>query len=217
MNVRLAIDDFGTGYSSLGYLKRLPVDKIKIDKSFTQGVVERAECAAVIASVLTLARALDITTTAEGIETNEQLERISADGTVSEAQGYLFSRPVPAVRGWPEHLRLAVNLSPVQFRRGDLYEGVVNALADSGLPAERLEIEITESSLLRNTQLTHDVLSQLSAIGERISADGTVSEAQGYLFSRPVPAVRIRQLLNASHGRRQGEEQIIDLTSRSIA
>ena len=177
---------------------------------------------------------------------------------------------------WPEGVSVAVNFSPQQFHQRDVLSEVRYALEVSGLPAHRLEIEITESSLLRNTQLTHDVLSQLRAIGVRISlddfgtgysslsylhnfplqkvkidrsflegidtdrpltllrgvarlsadlgmsvvvegietneqlelisADGTVTEAQGYLFSRPVPAVRVRQLLNASHGRRSPDE-----------
>jgi diguanylate cyclase (GGDEF)-like protein len=186
---------------------------------------------------------------------------------------------------WPEAVSVAVNFSPQQFHQRDVLSEVRYALEVSGLPAHRLEIEITESSLLRNTQLTHDVLSQLRAIGVRISlddfgtgysslsylhnfplqkvkidrsflegidadrpltllrgvarlsadlgmsvvvegietneqlelisADGTVTEAQGYLFSRPVPAVRVRQLLNASQGRRLPDEQT--LTIRSIA
>ncbi len=187
---------------------------------------------------------------------------------------------------WPEAVSVAVNLSPQQFHQRDVLSEIRYALEISGLPADRLEIEITESSLLRNTQSTHDVLSQLRTLGVRISlddfgtgysslsylhnfplqkvkidrsflegidtdrpltllrgvarlsadlgmsvvvegietneqlelisADGTVTEAQGYLFSRPVPAVRVRQLLNASHGRRQPEEQVIQI-SRSIA
>ena len=188
---------------------------------------------------------------------------------------------------WPEGVSVAVNFSPQQFHQRDVLSEVRYALEVSGLPAHRLEIEITESSLLRNTQLTHDVLSQLRTIGVRISlddfgtgysslsylhnfplqkvkidrsflegidtdrpltllrgvarlsadlgmsvvvegietneqlelisADGTVTEAQGYLFSRPVPAVRVRQLLNASHGRRWPDEQMLALPSRSIA
>ena len=176
---------------------------------------------------------------------------------------------------WPEGVSVAVNFSPQQFHQRDVLSEVRYALEVSGLPANRLEIEITESSLLRNTQLTHDVLSQLHSLGVRISlddfgtgysslsylhnfplqkvkidrsflegidsdrpltllrgvarlsadlgmsvvvegietneqlelisADGAVTEAQGYLFSPPVPAVRVRQLLNASHGRRPPE------------
>jgi diguanylate cyclase (GGDEF)-like protein len=188
---------------------------------------------------------------------------------------------------WPEGVSVAVNFSPQQFHQRDVLSEVRYALEVSGLPAHRLEIEITESSLLRNTQLTHDVLSQLSAIGVRISlddfgtgysslsylhnfplqkvkidrsflegidtdrpltllrgvarlsadlgmsvvvegietneqlelinADGTVNEGQGYLFSRPVPAARVRQLLNASHGRRSPDEPTLVVASRSIA
>jgi diguanylate cyclase (GGDEF)-like protein len=187
---------------------------------------------------------------------------------------------------WPEGVSVAVNFSPQQFHQRDVLSEIRYALEVSGLPAHRLEIEITESSLLRNTQLTHDILSQLHALGVRISlddfgtgysslsylhnfpmqkvkidrsflegidtdrpltllrgvarlsadlgmavvvegietneqlelvsADGTVSEGQGYLFSRPVPAVRIRQLLNASHGVRAGREQMV-AASRSFA
>jgi diguanylate cyclase (GGDEF)-like protein len=188
---------------------------------------------------------------------------------------------------WPEAVSVAVNFSPRQFHQRELLSEVRYALEVSGLPANRLEIEITESSLLRNTQLTRDVLSQLQTIGVRISlddfgtgysslsylhnfplqkvkidrsflegidsdrpltllrgvarlsadlgmlvvvegietneqlelisADGTVTEAQGYLFSRPVPAVRVRQLLNASHGRRSPDDQLFAVPSRSIA
>ena len=187
---------------------------------------------------------------------------------------------------WPEAVSVAVNFSPQQFHQRDVLNEVRYALGVSGLPAQRLEIEITESSLLRNTQLTHDALSQLRTLGARISlddfgtgysslsylhnfplqkvkidrsflegidtdrpltllrgvarlsadlgmsvvvegietneqlelisADGTITEAQGYLFSRPVPAVRIRQLLNASHGRRVPDEPLLAEPSRSI-
>jgi diguanylate cyclase (GGDEF)-like protein len=188
---------------------------------------------------------------------------------------------------WPEAVSIAVNFSPQQFHQRDVLSEVRYALEVSGLPPTRLEIEITESSLLRNTQLTHDVLSQLRALGVRISlddfgtgysslsylhnfplqkvkidrsflegidsdrpltllrgvarlsadlgmsvvvegietneqlelisVDGTVTEAQGYLFSRPVPAVQVRQLLNASHGRHLPHTQAIAVSTRSIA
>ncbi|WP_316214421.1 putative bifunctional diguanylate cyclase/phosphodiesterase [Bradyrhizobium sp. SZCCHNR2035] len=187
---------------------------------------------------------------------------------------------------WPETVSVAVNFSPQQFHQRDVLSEVRYALEISGLPPHRLEIEITESSLLRNTQLTHDVLSQLHAIGVRISlddfgtgysslsylhnfplqkvkidrsflegidsdrpltllrgvarlsadlgmsvvvegietneqlelisVDGTVSEAQGYLFSRPVPAIRIRQLLNASHGRQSDSDPFLAVGGRSL-
>jgi diguanylate cyclase (GGDEF)-like protein len=193
-------------------------------------------------------------------------------GLIVDLGRWILRRACLECMKWPDAVSVAVNFSPQQFHQRDVLSEVRYALEVSGLPPHRLEIEITESSLLRNTQLTHDVLSQLHAIGVRISlddfgtgysslsylhnfplqkvkidrsflegidsdrpltllrgvarlsadlgmsvvvegietneqlelisVDGTVSEAQGYLFSRPVPAVRIRQLLNASHGRR---------------
>lgn len=94
IGISIALDDFGTGYSSLSYLTTFPFDKIKIDKSFTQGLSNRAECAAIVASVLTLARGLDMTVTAEGVETKQQFELLRIAG-VHQMQGYLFARPGP--------------------------------------------------------------------------------------------------------------------------
>ena len=93
IGITIVLDDFGQGYSSLGYITRFPVDKIKIDKAFTQGLALRSECTAIVSSVLTLARGLDITTTAEGVETEEQFELLRLAG-VDVVQGYLFGRPV---------------------------------------------------------------------------------------------------------------------------
>jgi diguanylate cyclase (GGDEF)-like protein len=92
--VSVALDDFGTGYSSLSYLKMFRFDKIKIDRSFTQEIGERADCAAIVCSIAGLGRSLGLVTTAEGVETEQQLELVRAAG-VSQAQGYLFGRPVP--------------------------------------------------------------------------------------------------------------------------
>jgi diguanylate cyclase (GGDEF)-like protein/PAS domain S-box-containing protein len=94
IGVTIVLDDFGTGYASLSYLTMFPFDKIKIDKSFTQGLSSRVDCAAVVASVLSLARGLDIAVTAEGVETKEQFELLRGAG-VNQVQGYLFGRPSP--------------------------------------------------------------------------------------------------------------------------
>jgi diguanylate cyclase (GGDEF)-like protein len=94
LGISMALDDFGTGYSSVNYLTNFPFDKIKIDKSFTQGVLKRRHCAAVVSSVLALAQGLGTVTTAEGVETEEQLEYMLKAG-VDLVQGYLFGRPVP--------------------------------------------------------------------------------------------------------------------------
>lgn len=91
----IALDDFGAGYSSLSCLAKIPFDKIKIDKSFTQGLMSSAGCAACVASVLTLARNLDMVVTAEGVEMTQQFELLQAAG-VHQVQGYLFGWPWPA-------------------------------------------------------------------------------------------------------------------------
>ncbi|MGH7368375.1 MAG: putative bifunctional diguanylate cyclase/phosphodiesterase [Candidatus Rokuibacteriota bacterium] len=97
IGVRLAIDDFGTGYASLSYLKRLPVDCLKIDRSLVKGVGYETEDAAIVRAVAGLARSLGITVTAEGVETHEQLVQLRAVGC-DQGQGYFFARPVSADR-----------------------------------------------------------------------------------------------------------------------
>jgi diguanylate cyclase (GGDEF)-like protein len=95
--VRISLDDFGTGYSSLSYLHNFPLQKVKIDRSFLEGI-DTDRPLMLLRGVARLSADLGMKVVVEGIETNEQLELISADGTVTEAQGYLFSRPVPAQR-----------------------------------------------------------------------------------------------------------------------
>jgi EAL domain-containing protein (putative c-di-GMP-specific phosphodiesterase class I) len=94
LGIELALDDFGTGYSSLSYLTTFPFDKIKIDKSFIRNLTHQPRSSAIIASIVTLARGLDMSVTAEGVETSEEFERLTALG-VNFAQGYLFGRPQP--------------------------------------------------------------------------------------------------------------------------
>jgi diguanylate cyclase (GGDEF)-like protein len=93
MGVRVALDDFGTGYSSLSYLRSFPFDKIKIDKSFVDSVAQDASSAAIVRAIVDLATALDMETTAEGVEDCDQLARLRGQGC-SSIQGYLFSRPI---------------------------------------------------------------------------------------------------------------------------
>ena len=95
LGVRVAMDDFGTGYSSLGYLRSFPFDRIKIDQSFIHDLSIKDDSIAIIRAVVGLSSSLGIRTTAEGVETEEQLARLTSEGC-SEAQGFLFSRPKPA-------------------------------------------------------------------------------------------------------------------------
>ena len=95
LGVRLAIDDFGTGYSSLAYLQRLPVDEIKIDRSFVAGMADRPADRVIVHSTIELARNLGLTVTAEGVETEEVLAQLRAAGCHS-VQGYFISPAVPA-------------------------------------------------------------------------------------------------------------------------
>jgi diguanylate cyclase (GGDEF)-like protein len=94
IGISLALDDFGTGYSSLGSLTAFPFNKIKIDKSFIADLTRNHKSTAIICSILTLAVGLDMSVTAEGVETREQYERLKAMG-VNFAQGYLMGRPMP--------------------------------------------------------------------------------------------------------------------------
>jgi diguanylate cyclase (GGDEF)-like protein len=203
-------------------------------------------------------------------------------GLIIELGRWILQAACKECVNWPEQVSVAVNFSPQQFHQREVLGEVQEALEAANLPSQRLEIEITESSLLRNTQWTHDALAQLHAAGVRISlddfgtgysslsylhnfplnkvkidrsflegidsarpltllrgvarlsadlgmsvvvegietnqqldiiiADGTVTEVQGYLFSKPVPAARIRELLDASHGRHQDEAASSQLT-----
>jgi EAL domain-containing protein (putative c-di-GMP-specific phosphodiesterase class I) len=95
MGVQIALDDFGTGYSSLSYLRSFPFDKIKIDRSFIQDLSNGAEPLAIVNAVAGLAKCLNMTSTAEGVETREQMEVLQSIGC-TEMQGYLFSKARPA-------------------------------------------------------------------------------------------------------------------------
>ncbi|MEZ5143581.1 MAG: PAS domain S-box protein [Acidimicrobiales bacterium] len=95
LGVALAIDDFGTGYSSLSYLRRFPVDVLKVDRSFVDGLGPDPEDSAIVAAIIGLAQTLDLEAIAEGVETEQQLERLRLLGCTA-AQGFHFARPVPA-------------------------------------------------------------------------------------------------------------------------
>jgi EAL domain-containing protein (putative c-di-GMP-specific phosphodiesterase class I) len=109
LGVRIAIDDFGTGYSSLSYLRQMPVDVLKIDKSFIDDILGSAQQRALVNAIVTLARNLDLAVVAEGIEDQEQhalLERMGCP----YGQGYLFAKPV-----WPDVVTGWIRASPAVF------------------------------------------------------------------------------------------------------
>ena len=95
LGIRIAMDDFGTGYSSLTYLQCFPFDKIKIDRSFVKDITENTGSLNIVRAVAALANGMGMTATAEGVETREQLDKITSEGC-AEMQGFLFSRPLPA-------------------------------------------------------------------------------------------------------------------------
>ena len=94
LGIELAIDDFGTGYSSFSYLNRFPVNTLKIDRSFVQGLAAGSDSVAIVRAIVTLATSLNLTVTAEGIETEAQLEKLKALGC-DRGQGYFYSPPLP--------------------------------------------------------------------------------------------------------------------------
>ncbi len=106
--VRIAIDDFGTGYSSLAYLKRFPIDVLKIDQSFVRDMLVDKSDALIIEAIIKLAQALELELVAEGVETQEQADRLQAYGC-QIMQGYLYSRPVPFAQFCALHNSPALN------------------------------------------------------------------------------------------------------------
>ncbi|HXF92476.1 MAG TPA: EAL domain-containing protein [Nitrospiraceae bacterium] len=117
MGVRVSIDDFGTGYSSLIYLRRFPIDTLKIDRAFTQDMMTSPDAQAIIAAIIAMAQALKLTVIAEGIETDEQTLLLQKQGCL-HGQGFAFSEPVSAeemselLKSWPG----GVGRSPSEHR-----------------------------------------------------------------------------------------------------
>ena len=95
LGVRIAMDDFGTGYSSLSYLQSFPFDRIKIDRSFVKDITVATGSLNIVRAIAAMAKGLGMAATAEGVETQEQMDTVRSEGC-TEMQGFLFSRPRPA-------------------------------------------------------------------------------------------------------------------------
>ncbi|MGD9202716.1 MAG: EAL domain-containing protein, partial [Chitinispirillia bacterium] len=92
--IQISIDDFGTGYSSLGYLKKFPIDTLKVDQSFIRDIGEDPDCEAIISLIISMAHTLKLKVVAEGVETTKQLDFLK-EKNCDLLQGYLFSKPLP--------------------------------------------------------------------------------------------------------------------------
>jgi diguanylate cyclase (GGDEF)-like protein len=104
LGIRISIDDFGTGYSNLSYLQRFSIDKLKIDQSFVRRLLDGPQELAIVSAIIQIARSLDLTTTAEGIEDQATLEQLAGLGC-TQGQGYLFAKPMPAAEFEAQVLR----------------------------------------------------------------------------------------------------------------
>jgi diguanylate cyclase (GGDEF)-like protein len=157
LGVRLALDDFGTGYSSLGYLKKAPFDKIKIDQSFVRGAASTTKRnSAIIRAIVTLADTLGMDTTAEGVETHDDLFLIRELG-VSQVQGYIFGKPMPG-----EEAREMANSSRVE---AEGYQCIRE-------PRQRL---MRRAIAAINGQTTEIRLRNISAMGALVECDQPVA------------------------------------------
>ena len=132
MGVRLVLDDFGTGYSSLSYLLKLPVDRVKIDKSFVQRQPFDPAARAIVEAIIELALHLGLVLTAEGVETEQQLAILRQQGC-TVVQGWLFARPMRAgeiaARFWPSWTQA---VDPGAMRRGVLADAHPFGIAPQG-------------------------------------------------------------------------------------
>jgi diguanylate cyclase (GGDEF)-like protein len=175
LGVRLALDDFGTGYSSLGYLKKAPFDKIKIDQSFVRGAASKTNRnSAIIRAIVTLAETLGMDTTAEGVETHDDLNLIRELGC-SQVQGYIFGKPVPgdAARDLANHA--SVEADGYQTSREPRQRLMRRAIAKIG--HNTLEIRLrnissrgalveSDASIAPGSSLTVDIVGVGPVVGE---------------------------------------------------
>ncbi len=220
IGVRLALDDFGTGYSSLGYLKKAPFDKIKIDQSFVRGAtMEGSRNGAIIASIVSLAEALGMETTAEGVETLDELDLVRVLGC-SHIQGYIYDKPLTpamatarlesgmtAIANGPRAARAqrqTMLRKVVLDHGGERYQGTIRNISASGAMIEGLwnvppgtvfEIQISKDrSVSAMTRWSQEdrigvAFSELLELGEA----GKLSSAQPQVARKAGEGVLLRK------------------------
>ena len=227
VGVRLALDDFGTGYSSLGYLKKAPFDKIKIDQSFVRGATQPgSRNGAIIASITSLAHALGMDTTAEGVETLDELDLVRMHGC-SHVQGYIYERPITAETA-TERLRTGLaaiargpraSRAPRQMmlrkvvldHHGNLYNATVRNISSSGALIEGLwnvpigtifEVQVSDAHRVTATTrwCEDDRMGVEFATPLQRDASGRIAAMQ---MSAPEPVAK-RELRPAAAGRGAG-------------
>jgi len=196
IGVVISVDDFGIGYSSLNYLKKFPIQKLKIDRSFIQDIADQPSDAKIVGTILTLAHALQLKVVAEGVETERQLEVLERLGC-DEAQGFLFSRPVPAEaleRLVAEHVREYKQETHRGARlKGVFLKNVIGSLltGKAMFPEyKKLLEEIVDNAYYSwdlYTKMLHDVADKLSPqvvrdVGMRVILSGrdVFMKEQGY-------------------------------------
>jgi diguanylate cyclase (GGDEF)-like protein/PAS domain S-box-containing protein len=173
-----AIDDFGTGYSSLAYLNQLPVQTLKIDRSFVAGLTEDEDAFAIVAAIVDLARILGVRTVAEGVETREQLGLLQRLGCWA-GQGYLWSRPLP----------LDDTIAVISARPGERFD--VSGDSRRAAPSRRQKEPVTSEHGLQQILRLHRQGASLSTIAAALNAEG-LRTPQGQRWHRATVARVIR-------------------------
>jgi diguanylate cyclase (GGDEF)-like protein len=175
LGVRLALDDFGTGYSSLGYLKKAPFDKIKIDQSFVRGAASKTNRnSAIIRAIVTLAETLGMDTTAEGVETHDDLNLIRELGC-SQVQGYIFGKPVRGDEARALANQASVEADGYQTSREPRQRLMRRAIAQIGNRAVEIRLRNIssggalvecDSAIAPGSRLTVDIVGAGPVVGE---------------------------------------------------